>query len=473
MVSTEFLPRGGGETIILVISNRRFMCVRAHLPGHGNAESDPSGGSGGGVRVAGGVHGNGGRGSGGAGARLRGSGITAVELEWQVMLESLTGLPALVEEDGSRTILDFTHVTGAPASTTNRRREVISGFRHNKERIAGLVSVFGGGEGFGTSSISNSNVAGGPGSNVAGFGGVGISNYAGTGGHEGGGKGVRTRRVEGLYRDRPALVRAYNVVACLTHRIGRLILTPGGVNVSGSKIIARSHFPPVGVEGGPQLGMNNRDGMRPGFLGVLSINGWEFGEDPRDRLSLTGQATARCYSFDGSYSGLLHGSAFPGSGSPREGEDRLGRAVAFGHPAAARRSERFAVRSDQLAPADLWMSLRLPVRQRNSVPAEKLRPIPQAFEMDAVVWRPGPIAPRSDLGSGWLIAARVSALEAPNELIRWVFDYVDSLNYALQQSVTVPRIQSVITLSILVLKWFGETQIVLRAQVSVDECKTS
>ena len=43
---------------------------------------------------------------------------------------------ALVEEDGSRTILDLTHVTGAPASATNRRREVISGFRHNRERIA-------------------------------------------------------------------------------------------------------------------------------------------------------------------------------------------------------------------------------------------------------------------------------------------------------------------------------------------------
>ena len=105
-----------------------------------------------------------------------------------------------------------------------------------------------------------------------------------------------------------------------------------------------------------------------------------------------------------------------------------GRMVPFEHPAAARRSERFAVRGDLLAPADLWMSLRLPVRQRSSVPAEKLRPIPQAFEMDAVVWRPGPIAPKSDLGSGWLIAARVSALEAPNELIRWVFDYTDYLN---------------------------------------------
>ena len=72
-----------------------------------------------------------------------------------------------------------------------------------------------------------------------------------------------------------------------------------------------------------------------------------------------------------------------------------------------------------------------------------------------------------------MIVARVSALEAPNDLIRWVFDYVDYLNYALQQSATVPHIQSVITLSILVLKWFGETQIVLRAQDSVDECKTS
>ena len=113
-----------------------------------------------------------------------------------------------------------------------------------------------------------------------------------------------------------------------------------------------------------------------------------------------GQATVRFYSFDGSYSGLLRGSTVPGSGSPREAEDRLRRAGAFEHPAAARRSERFAVRGDPLAPADLWMSLRLPVRQRNSVPAEKLRLIPQAFEMDAVVWRPGPIAPKSDLGSG-------------------------------------------------------------------------
>ena len=139
------------------------------------------------------------------------------------------------------------------------------------------MSVFGGGDGVGTSSTSNGNVAGGPGSNVAGFGGVGSTNYGGTVGHGGGGKGVRTRRVEGLYRDRPALVRAYNVVACLTHRIGRVLLTPGGINGSGSKIIARSHFPPVGVKDGPQLGMNNRDGMRPGFLGVLSINGWEFG----------------------------------------------------------------------------------------------------------------------------------------------------------------------------------------------------
>ena len=137
--------------------------------------------------------------------------------------------------------------------------------------------MFGGGDGVGTSSTSNGNVAGGRGSNVAGFDGVGNTNYGGTVGHGGGGMGVRTRRVEGLYCDRPAFVWAYNVVACVTHRIGRVLLTPGGINVSGSKIIARSHFPPVGVKGGPQLGMNNRDGMCSGFLGVLSITGWEYG----------------------------------------------------------------------------------------------------------------------------------------------------------------------------------------------------
>ena len=67
-------------------------CASGHTsPATGTPRVTQGGGGGGEVRVEGGVHGNGGRGSGGAGARLRGSGITAVELEWQVMLELLTG----------------------------------------------------------------------------------------------------------------------------------------------------------------------------------------------------------------------------------------------------------------------------------------------------------------------------------------------------------------------------------------------
>lgn len=361
-----------------------------------------------------GVNGGGGRGrgGGGGGGGLRGSGITGVELEWQVMLDSLTGLPDLLEEDGARTTLDFTHVAGpAPTISSSRRREVIG-------PIAGLVAVFGVGDGTGATAPSNSNTMGGPESNAMGFnsGGIGGS-MRGSGGS--GGRVLRSRRVEGLYRDRPALIRAYNVVACLTHRFSRVLLTPGGVNVSGSKIISRSHFSTVGAQRDPHIAIGGRDGVRSGFLGVVSINGWEFGEDSRERQSLPGQWTTR-HSLDGSGAGLIRGPVLPGFGSPREVEDIRARGLSSEQTTSAvRRTEWFTVRCDAIASTDLWAPLWLLMRQRNLSLADKMRSVPHAFEMDAVVWKPGPFPPETDPGSGWLLAARSSALKASDDLTRY------------------------------------------------------
>lgn len=423
VVSTEFLPRSGGEAIILVISNRRVLCVRANLQGGGSASG---GGGGGGSAGSGGGGGKGGGSSGGSGGGsvgLRGSGITGLELEWQVQLDALTGLPALLEEDGGGTTLDFTLVIGAASTSGGRRRDGRTGFRNNLQRgrMAGLAAVLGGGDGAGVSAPPQTHIRAeqehtvvGSASGSGGAGGVGI----GGGGGGGGGRVLRPRRVQGLYRDRPALIRAYNVVACLTHRFSRVLLTPGGVNVSGSKAVARSHFPPAGVDVDPQAtAAGGREG-RGGFLGVVSINGWEFGEDAREHVHSAVQVTSR-NSFDSSSAGVARVPAFPGFGSPRTGEDGRGIAAVFDSALLAPRGDSMATsRGDTALSCDLWMPLWLLMPQRNFAPPDKMRPVPNAFEMDAVVWKPGPFAPETDPGSGWLCAARVEALEAPTELFR-------------------------------------------------------
>lgn len=95
-----------------------------------------------------------------------------------------------------------------------------------------------------------------------------------------------------------------------------------------------------------------------------------------------------------------------GFGSPRPAEDRR-----------SGRSTFDAGRGDGLL-RDLWMPLWLLMPQDSASPADKMRPVPNAFEMDAVVWKPGPFAPESDPGSGWLLTARVAALEAPKALLK-------------------------------------------------------
>ncbi|CAN0462428.1 unnamed protein product, partial [Hapterophycus canaliculatus] len=158
VVSTEFLHRRRGQTTILVISNLRVLCVKASLRGGGSGASsgmggmsaggmtgggDGSGGNGGG----GGGAGSGGGGSGGGG--LRGSAITGLELQWQIELESLTGLPALLDEDGGGTTLDFTYVVGAGTSGSGRRRDGKTGLRGSlhRGRMAGIAAVLGNNDG--------------------------------------------------------------------------------------------------------------------------------------------------------------------------------------------------------------------------------------------------------------------------------------------------------------------------------------
>ena len=154
----------------------------------------------------------------------------------------------------------------------------------------------------------------------------------------------------------------------------------------------------VGVRGGS------------GGPGVVSINGWEFGEDPLEQLYSMAQAAARNSFGTSGASGASRGFGW----SPRlAAEDRRSMRSAF--EALAPRVD-FAARADGL----LWMPLWLFVPQDSASPADKMRPVPNAFEMDAVVWKPGPFAPETDPGSGWLLTARVAALEAPNDLLRWV-----------------------------------------------------
>lgn len=366
-----------------------------------------SGGSGGG---------GGGSGSGGGGGGLRGSAIAGLELEWQVQLESLTGLPALLDEDGGGTTLDFTYVVGATAGSGGRRRDGKMGLRGSlhRGRMAGIAAVLGNTDGAGMGSASHSQGRGGA-----------ESNPAGPAGGNGGGGGVgatgrlRPRRVEGLYRDRPALIRVYNVVACLTNQFNRVLLTPGGVNVSGSKIVARSQFfpPPGSIEGDPSLSVGREVGGRSGgggAPGVISINGWEFGEDPREKLYSMAQAAAR-----NSFGTSGAGSAMGEIRSPRTAEDRRSGRSAFAFDALTPRGDA-AGSGDGLLPRDLWAPLWLLMPQDSHTPADKMRLVPNAFEMDAVIWKPGPFAPETDPGSGWLLTARVAALEAPNDLLRWV-----------------------------------------------------
>lgn len=422
MVSTEFLHRRGGQAIILVISNLRVICVKAYLrggSGSGGGGSGMSGMSGGGMTggsgSSGGSGGGGGGGGGGSGGGLRGSAITGLDLEWQVQLESLTGLPALLDEDGGGTTLDFTYVVGATAGSGGRRRDGKMGLRSSlhRGRMAGIAAVLGNNDGAGAGSASHAQGRGGAESNPTGpAGGNGGGGGAGTAGR------LRPRRVEGLYRDRPALMRVYNVVACLTNQFSRVLLTPGGVNVSGSKVVARSQFfpPPGSIEGDPALSAGREVGGRGGgggAPGVISINGWEFGEDPREKLYSVAQAAARNSFGTSGASGAVRGGR-----SPRLAEDR--RSSGWGAFDVLAPRIDAAGRGDGLPPRDLWIPLWLLMPQDSLTPADKMRPVPNAFEMDAVVWKPGPFAPETDPGSGWLLTARVAALEAPKELLRWV-----------------------------------------------------
>ena len=262
MVSTEFIYRSAGQAIILVISNLRVLKVKAYIRGGGGSGGSGSGMggmTGAGMTGGGGSHGGGGvgggGGGGGGGSGLRGSAITGLELEWQVQLETLTGLPALLDEDGGGTTLDFTYVDGATAGSSGRRRDGRVGLRGSLHigRMAGIAAVLGNNDGAGTGFASHAQGRGGAEHHPTGH--VNSGGGGGGGGAAGATRRLRPRKVEGIYRDRPALIRAYNVVACLTHQFGRVLLTPGGVNVSGSKLVTRSHFfpPAASMEGHPAL----------------------------------------------------------------------------------------------------------------------------------------------------------------------------------------------------------------------------
>lgn len=417
VVSAEILPRSRGEAIILVISDRRVLCVRAYLrggSGGGGGEWSGTGGSSGGS-------GGGGGGSGGGGGGLRGSSIAGVELEWQVSLDALTGLPALLDEDGGGTTLDFTNVVSTDDQAGGRRRDGRANLRrHNhlhKGRMAGLAAVAkssavlkSGGAG-GESAASTWHHARGGGQEYP-----GMTTSSGVGVHSGSSsRAVQPRRVEGLYRDRPALIRAYNVVACLTNRFSSVLLTPGGLNVSGSTAAVRFHFPPEGAR--VDMDAQSLGGGADGSVGpgVICINGWEFGED--SRTSLFNTPTQSSLEFLTAGTPKKAQQKFGGFGSPRVEDVRVG---GEGYQAAT------GARGERHHPLrELWQPLWLLVPQVNNGPANTLRPVTNAFEMDAVLWKPGPYAPDTDTGSSWLCAARISALKAPEQLLRWgavVFD---------------------------------------------------
>ncbi|CAM9673525.1 unnamed protein product [Ectocarpus fasciculatus] len=283
----------------------------------------------------------------------------------------------------------------------------------HRGRMAGIAAVLGNADGLDVGSGHHA-----PGRGVAE---LNPTLSAGISGDAGGAAGrLRPRRVEGLYRDRPALIRAYNVVACLTNQFSRVLLSPGGVNVSGSKAVVRSHFlQPAGSAAGGQARDTGRRVANSGSggggggssgPGVVSINGWEFGEDPREQLYSMAHAAARNIAVQG----WAAPSRFT---SPRMADDRRSGGGGGAVDALVPRTDA-AGRGDGLLQRDLWMPLWLLMPQDSFTPADKLRPVPNAFEMDAVVWKPGPFGPETDPGSGWLIAARVAALEAPNHLLR-------------------------------------------------------
>lgn len=382
-----------------------MLCVRARLRGGGNGTGVGGGGGGrGGSSGDSGGSSVGGGGGGGGGSGLRDSGIAGLDLKWQVQLDTLTGLPALLDEDGGGTTLDFTHVNGAAATAGGRRRDGNLGRQIGRKAGAAVAAWANPAQDHSTIG-SSGGVGGGGGSSSGGYGG-----------------GVRSLwRVKGLYRDRPALIRAYNVVACLTRQFGRVLLTPGGVNVSGSKVVSRFHSQPAVVEGDRQLADSGREVGRLAGPGVVSINGWEFGEDPIDYSFPNVTQGANRNSFESSTLSMVRMLPSLGFGSPRTAEhSRVGSWAFESSRIPPKGSTLVAPKSDSLVPRDLWMPLWLLMPQNNFAPADKMRPVPNAFEMDAVVWKSGPFPPETNPGSGWLCAARTAALEAPKALFRCV-----------------------------------------------------
>lgn len=384
------MARSQGEAVILVVSDRRVLCIRASFHS-GERGSSSGGGSGSGNSGAGGT---GGGASGNTGG-LRGSGIKGLDLEWQLTLDCLVRLPHLVDEDGGGTTLDFTHVV--QELDTSRRRDARHNLRRSsnihKGRMPGLMARTRRSGSLAVPTVSH-------------FQDYEIPNPGGIGG-AGAGKALKQRRVEGFYRDRPALVRTYNVVACLARRFGPVLLSPGGTNVIGSTVVVRSHFPPSGEEIDPRA--NNAD-ARGGSV-VISINGWEFDVDLREHVY-------------GARSGARGGVDSSGVGQSRQQHSAAlvsPRANEAGGGAGAHTVPMAARTEPQSHPSrDLWKPLLLFVPQGNLASSIKMRPVPNGFEMDAVPWNAGPYPPETDPSSEWLREAHLSALGAPELLVRCV-----------------------------------------------------
>ncbi|CAM9210979.1 unnamed protein product, partial [Choristocarpus tenellus] len=359
VVSTEILRLGGGnEVTVLVVSNQRVLCVKATRGGPGD--------------------------------------ISTLELEWEIPLNSLVGLPALLDEGGGGATLDFSNVVAADEYRRRDGKMYLRRANPLQGRAGGWSWGVGGTEGrwqsvFGSSPVGGSQVAR-PLEHIHSI------IYSGSAVDR-----TVTRRLVGQYRDRPALIRVYNAVACLTQQLGHVILTPGGRNVGGASVViqAQSGQGRQGGGNGSHVGNGLRRGGRgTDNLGVISINGWEFEEDMGGMMTLASKhrwtdarKTARC-----------NASSMQ---SPR------------GAPMSLFRSGGGSGQEDPVeAVKDLWLPLQIPFADSAGLAADKLRIVPNTFEMDVVPWHPGPVLPDFDLSMSWQRTVHLSALRAPEDACR-------------------------------------------------------
>lgn len=120
--------------------------------------------------------------------------------------------------------------------------------------------------------------------------------------------------MEKLYRDRPELIGSYNLLACLTRRFSRVLLTLGGVDVSDSNTIHDFTF--RRLVSSRMYRWPSAGDMRSGFSVTGLVNEWGFDVDSQEQ----------CQVVVNTVTGLLAAFEEDGAGTTRETTPNVGTA---------------------------------------------------------------------------------------------------------------------------------------------------